>query len=76
MQETGLLAHFETALASCVTQQEAASRVYIDGHHKPMYADKLIPRGLIGCSGKILGCRALALLHDEQGHLYVKVKIL
>jgi hypothetical protein len=33
-----------------------------------VYADKLIPRGRIGCSGKILGCRALVLLHDEQGH--------
>lgn len=41
---------------------------YIDGHRKPVYADCLIPRGLIGRSGKILGGRALALLHDEQGH--------
>ena len=41
---------------------------YIDGHRKPVYADSLIPRGLIGNSGKILGCRALVLLHDEQGH--------
>jgi hypothetical protein len=49
-------------------EQDAACRIYIDGHRKPVYADKLIPRGLIGCSGKILGCRALVLLHDEQGH--------
>src|SRR2546426_3256198 len=49
-------------------EQEAACRIYIDGHRKPVYADTLIPRGLIGCSGKILGCRALVLLHDEQGH--------
>jgi hypothetical protein len=41
---------------------------YVDGHRKPVYADGLIPRGLIGRSGKILGCRALVLLHDEQGH--------
>jgi hypothetical protein len=34
----------------------------------PVYADALIPRGLIGNSGKILGCRALVLMHDEQGH--------
>ncbi len=34
----------------------------------PVYADSLILRGLIGNSGKILGCRALVLLHDEQGH--------
>jgi transposase len=41
---------------------------YIDGHRKPVYTDCLIPRGLIGRSGKILGGRALALLHDGQGH--------
>src|SRR5215469_2824946 len=49
-------------------KHEEACRIYIDGHRKPVYADKLIPRGLIGCSGKILGCRTLVLLHDEQGH--------
>lgn len=49
-------------------EQEVACRIYIDGHRKPVYTDQLIPRGLIGCSGKILGCRALVLLHDEQGH--------
>jgi hypothetical protein len=41
---------------------------YVDGHRKPVYTEKLIPRGLIGRTGKILGCRALVLLHDEQGH--------
>lgn len=41
---------------------------YLDGHRKPVYTQTLIPRGLIGCSGKILGCRALTLLHDGQGH--------
>lgn len=41
---------------------------YIDGHRKPVYTAHLIPRGLIGRSGKILGCRGLVLLHDEQGH--------
>ncbi len=50
------------------TKQEGSPCFYIDGHRKPVYTDKLIPRGLIGCSGKILGCRALVLLHDEQGH--------
>jgi len=49
-------------------EQEAACRIYIDGLSLPVYADKLIPRGLIGCSGNILGCRALVLLHDEQRH--------
>ena len=41
---------------------------YIDGHRKPVYSDVLIPRGLIGRLGVILGCRALVLLHDEHGH--------
>src|SRR6266498_644060 len=27
-----------------------------------------IPRGLIGRTGAILGCRALVLLHDDRGH--------
>jgi hypothetical protein len=42
---------------------------YIDGHRKPVYADRLLPRGLIGRTGKILGCRALVVLHDQEGHL-------
>ncbi len=41
---------------------------YVDGHRKPVYADGLIPRGLIGRTGKILGCRALVVLHDQEGH--------
>jgi hypothetical protein len=41
---------------------------YVDGHRKPVYSEVLIPRGLIGRLGVILGCRALLLLHDEQGH--------
>jgi hypothetical protein len=41
---------------------------YLDGHTKPVYTDHLIPRGLIGRTGKILGCRALLLLHDAAGH--------
>jgi hypothetical protein len=32
-----------------------------------VYADHLIPRGLVGRTGKVLGCRAL-LLHDAAGH--------
>ncbi len=43
-------------------------RWYVDGHRKPVYSKQLIPRGLIGRTGKILGCRALTLLHDEWGH--------
>ncbi len=41
---------------------------YIDGHRKAVYSDSLIPRGLVARYGKVLGCRALMLLHDEQGH--------
>jgi hypothetical protein len=41
---------------------------YIDGHRKAVYADHLIPRGLVGRQGKILGCRALVVLHDQEGH--------
>lgn len=41
---------------------------YLDGHKKPVYSNHLIPRGLIGRTGKILGCRALLLLHDAKGH--------
>ena len=41
---------------------------YVDGHRKPVYSDVLLPRGLIGRLGVILGCRTLLLLHDEQGH--------
>lgn len=41
---------------------------YVDGHRKPVFSDCLLPRGVIGRTGKILGCRTLLLLHDEQGH--------
>ena len=41
---------------------------YIDGHRKAVYADHLIPRGLVGRLEKVLGCRALVLLHDQAGH--------
>lgn len=65
---TNALGKWTAALWQSAQEQEAACCVYIDGHRKPVYADKLIPRGLIGSTGKILGCRALVLLHDDQGH--------
>ncbi len=40
----------------------------MDGHRKPVFSDHLIPRGLIGRTGKVLGGRTLLLLHDAQGH--------
>jgi len=50
------------------SEQPITLTCYIDGHRKPVYSDVLIPRGLVGRLGAILGCRALVLLHDEQGH--------
>ena len=41
---------------------------YVDGHRKAVYTDHLIPRGLVGRLGKILGSRALVVLHDQEGH--------
>jgi hypothetical protein len=41
---------------------------YVDGHHKPVYSQRLLPRGLIGRTHQILGCRGLMLLHDQYGH--------
>lgn len=50
------------------TAQPQTLTCYVDGHRKPVYSEVLIPRGLIGRLGVILGCRALLLLHDEHGH--------
>jgi len=33
-----------------------------------VYADHLIPRGLVGRLGKVLGCRALVVLRDQESH--------
>jgi hypothetical protein len=49
-------------------KESPAPVFYVDGHRKPVYADALIPRGLIGRTGKVLGCRALVVLHDQEGH--------
>jgi hypothetical protein len=49
-------------------RENPAPVFYVDGHRKPVYADALIPRGLIGRTGKVLGCRALVVLHDQEGH--------
>jgi hypothetical protein len=64
---TNALGKWTAALwhASCPTSVPYFS---IDGHRKPVSADKLIPRGLIGNTDKVLGARALVLLHDEHGH--------
>lgn len=41
---------------------------YVDGHRKPVFSGHLLPRGLIGRTGKVLGGRTLLLLHDTLGH--------
>lgn len=67
---TEAFASFTAALWINDTQgsENLAPVFYVDGHRKPVYADALIPRGLIGRTGKVLGCRALVLLHDQRGH--------
>lgn len=49
-------------------EQPRSLTCYVDGHRKPVYTDVLIPRGLVGRLSTVLGCRALVLLHDAQGH--------
>jgi len=67
---TKALARWTTTLWQVETRSQEASppHFYIDGHRKAVYTKTLIPRGLIGNSGKILGCRTLVLWHDDQGH--------
>ncbi len=68
---TDALARWTTDLWHTGTEDSDGHRsftCYVDGHHKPVYSDVLLPRGLIGRLGVILGCRALVLLHDEYGH--------
>ena len=67
---TKALARWTTTLWQVETRSQEVSspHFYIDGHRKAVYTKTLIPRGLIGNSGKMLGCRTLVLLHDDQGH--------
>ena len=48
--------------------EESPPAYYVDGHRKAVHSDKLVPRGLVSRYGKVLGCRALMLLHDQHGH--------
>ncbi len=57
------------AAPSSPDQPAAAAAFYIDGHRKAVYSDVLVPRGPVGkLDGKILGCRELVVLHDQEGH--------
>jgi hypothetical protein len=50
-------------------QEEYRAVFYVDGHRKAVYSDVLVPRGPVGrLGGKILGCRELVMLHDQEGH--------
>ena len=50
-------------------QEEQEAVFYVDGHRKAVYSDVLVPRGPVGkLGGKILGCRELVVLHDDEGH--------
>src|SRR5260370_146715 len=62
---TTTLGAWTAALWPKAGEQEAACRIYIDGHRKPVYADKLIPRGLLVCSGKIMGGPAFSGPHKS-----------
>jgi hypothetical protein len=61
-----------TAAVTCWSAQlwgvDEQTLYYVDMHRKPVYAEVRLPRGLIGRTGKVLGCRGLALLNDEAGH--------
>ena len=66
---TAALALWTTHLWKPPVEDEPTVPVFfLDGHRKPVYSDCLLPRGVIGRTGKILSCRALLLLHDVQGH--------
>ncbi len=68
---TNALVHWTTQLwhpLPDLTAPPLSLICYVDGHRKPVYSDVLIPRGVIGRLGVVLGCRALVLLHDEDGH--------
>ncbi len=67
---TDALAAWTTTLWQPVSSAAAAPppTFYVDGHRKPVYSDRRIPRGLVARRGAVLGCRALTLLHDADGH--------
>jgi len=50
-------------------REEPRAVFYVDGHRKAVYSDVLVPRRPVGkLGGKILGCRELVVLHDDEGH--------
>jgi hypothetical protein len=67
---TDALAAWTTRLWKPAAEDEepTAPVFFLDGHRKAVYSGCLLPRGAIGRTGSILGCRTLLLLHDDQGH--------
>lgn len=49
-------------------EPDETMQYYVDMHRKPVYSEDRLPRGRIGRTGQIQECRALALLHDADGH--------
>jgi hypothetical protein len=68
-QWTWTLWHEEQTQEEQEAQEKPEAVFYVDGHRKAVYSDVLVPRGPVGkLGGKILGCRALVVLHDNRGH--------
>jgi len=71
LAKTDAADHLTDALLGWTSQLwslDPGADCYVDGHHKPVYSQQLTPRGLIGRTHQILGCRGLMLLHDSHGH--------
>jgi hypothetical protein len=68
---TEALAHWTTQLWHSPEEpsaSKAALTCSIDGQRKPASTMRVFPEDWWGCCRTILRCRALVLLHDEQGH--------
>lgn len=68
MSKSGLRA--DRPSSSCVSLSPVGTPATSDiqPESRSTYADALILRGVIGRTGKVLGWRALVVLHDQEGH--------
>jgi hypothetical protein len=61
--------HEEQTQQEQEAQEKPEAVFYVDGLSLAVYSDVLVPRGPVGkLGGKILGCRELVVLHDNDGH--------
>ena len=69
---TNALAAWTTQLWHPPEQQPLGNSTayYIDGHRKPVYTERLIPRGLVGRLRTVLGCRTLEDLTLHERAMY------